>query len=191
MKTSEGGISLIKRFEGLELVAYKDIAGVWTIGYGHTSPNLDRMCDQFVSGGWLDDYVTFTTDARVVISEAKAEALLALDLTPRENAVRELTKATLKPNEFAALVSFVYNVGAPAYQGSTARRRLNAGDRLGAAEALTWWNKARVNGKLIPVAGLMRRRAAEKELFLTPINHHTPHRETNVAACKESRPIFR
>ncbi|MEL6370909.1 MAG: glycoside hydrolase family protein [Pseudomonadota bacterium] len=147
MKISAVGIELIKRFEGLELESYQDIAGIWTIGYGHTE--------------------TAGPDQR--ITEREAEQLLKQDLTPRERAVDDLTNVSINQNEFDALVSFVYNVGIEAYRGSTARRRLNRGDRLGAADALTWWNKATVNGVLVQVNGLTRRRAAERALFLTPV----------------------
>lgn len=148
MKTSESGIALIKRFEGLELESYLDIADVWTIGYGHTE----------------------TAGPNQRISEREAEDLLKRDLKPREKAVDQLTNVPLNQNEFDALVSFVYNVGIDAYRGSTARKRLNKGDRLGAADALTWWNKATVDGVLRPVTGLTRRRAAERGIFITPVN---------------------
>ena len=149
MRMSQNGIELLKRFEGLELEAYQDIAGIWTIGYGHTGPDVKPG---------------------MRISEREAEELLRRDLRPREQAVDNLTSVPLNQNEFDALVSFVYNVGVEAYRGSTARRRLNKGDREGAAEALTWWNKATVGGVLRPVLGLTRRRAAERALFLTPTN---------------------
>ena len=148
MRTSQTGIDLIKRFEGLELESYQDIAGIWTIGYGHAGPEA-------VLGRRI------TKDA--------AEQLLAMDLKPREQAVERLVSVPLNQNEFDALVSFVYNVGVEAFSRSTALRRLNAGDRIGAADALTWFNKATVNGVLREVQGLTRRRAAEKALFLTPI----------------------
>lgn len=148
MRTSENGIALIKRWEGLELESYQDIAGVWTIGYGHTE----------------------TAGPNQKISEREAEELLKRDLEPRERAVGDLTSVPLNQNEFDALVSFVYNVGVNAYRNSTARKRLNRGDRVGAAEALTWFNKATIGGVLREVNGLKRRRAAEQALFLTPVN---------------------
>jgi lysozyme len=148
MRTSENGIALIKRWEGLELESYQDIAGVWTIGYGHTE----------------------TAGPNQKISEREAEELLKRDLEPRERAVGDLTSVPLNQNEFDALVSFVYNVGVNAYRNSTARKRLNRGDRVGAAEALTWFNKATIGGVLREVNGLKRRRASEQALFLTPVN---------------------
>lgn len=149
MKTSQNGIGLIKQFEGLELEAYRDIAGVLTIGYGHTGPEVELG---------------------MRISERDAEELLKRDLKPREDAVERQVRVPLNQNEFDALISFVYNVGAGAFQKSTARKRLNAGDRVGAAEALTWFNKATIGGVLREVTGLIRRRASERALFLTPVN---------------------
>ncbi len=149
MKISERGIGLLKSFEGLELEAYQDIAGIWTIGYGHTGDDVEPG---------------------MRISEREAEGLLRKDLRSREDAVDNLASVALNQNEFDALVSFIYNVGANAFGGSTARKRLNRGDRMGAADALTWWNKATVGGVLREVFGLTRRRAAERALFLTPTN---------------------
>lgn len=149
MKVSQNGVDLIKRFEGLSLEAYQDIAGIWTIGYGHTGADVKP---------------------NMRISEHDAENLLKQDLKPREDAVERLVRAPLNQNEFDALVSFVYNVGANAFKNSTARKRLNKGDKLGAADALTWWNKATVGGVLREVTGLTRRRAAERALFLEPVN---------------------
>ena len=153
MKTSAAGIALIKRFEGLELDAYQDIAGVWTIGYGHTGP------DAKAGAKWTEEI---------------ADAALTRDLELREDAVTRLVKVPLNQNEFDALVSFVYNVGvggshSPGFSTSTALRLLNQGDRAGAADALTWWNKATVNGVLRDVKGLTDRRAAERALFLRPV----------------------
>jgi lysozyme len=159
MRISENGVALIKMFEGLELESYQDIAGVWTIGYGHTE----------------------TAGPNQKINEREAEELLRRDLEPRERAVAQLVGVSLNQNEFDALVSFVFNVGAGAFKTSTARKRLNRNDRIGAAEALTWWNKATVNGVLREVRGLTRRRAAEKALFLTPVNPPIVNRPDEIA----------
>lgn len=148
MKTSANGVALVKKFEGLELTAYKDVAGIWTIGYGHTGPDVKPG---------------------LKISEQEADNLLRRDLSAHEDAVTRAVSAKLNQNEFDALVSFVYNIGAEAFRKSTARRRLNGNDRVGAAEALTWFNKATIAGVLTPVVGLTRRRAAERALFLEPV----------------------
>lgn len=145
-RTSARGIALIKRFEGLRLRAYKDVAGVWTIGYGHTGP-----------------------DARAgsAITSARAEALLRRDLRRFEAAVARLVTVPIGQARRDALVSLAFNIGIGAFGRSTALRRLNAGDPDGAAEAMRWWNKATVAGRKVVVRGLTRRRAAETALFLS------------------------
>ncbi len=147
---SPDGVAFIKQWEGLETSAYRDVAGVWTIGYGHTAG--------FREGRF---------DPASKIDERQADALLRADLAAREATVRRLVALTLNQHEFDALVSFEFNTGALAR--STALRLLNAGDRAAAANALTWWNKATVNGELTAVPGLVRRRAAEAALFLKPV----------------------
>ena len=154
MKTSQTGIDLIKRFEGLELEAYQDIAGIWTIGYGHTGADVFE--------GWE-------------ISKFEAEELLRVDLVSREKAINDLVRVDINQNQFDALVSFVYNVGIGALERSTALRELNRGNYLKAAEALTLFNKATIRGVLTPVTGLTRRRLAEQALFLEPMTGETPN----------------
>lgn len=149
MKTSAAGVALIKRFEGLELEAYQDIAGVWTIGYGHTASARPGL----------------------VWTEQIAEAALTRDLESREDAIGRLIGAPQNQNKFDALVSLVYNIGVAALQNSTVRRRINAGEAdFAIAEAWRWWNKARVNGVLQFSQGLANRREAEIALWMTPVD---------------------
>lgn len=148
MQTSFDGLALIRRFEGKELKAYQDIAGVWTIGYGHT--------EGFKDGRF---------DADSVITDETATALLEADLKPREQAVSRLVTAPISQKQFDALVSLVYNIGIGAFERSTVLRKVNAQDWESAADAFLMWNKARVNGVLRPVLGLTRRREAEAEHF--------------------------
>jgi lysozyme len=146
MKINEAGLNLIKEFEGCELKSYTCPANVCTIGYGHTR----------------------TAKPGMSITKEKAIALLEEDLGEFEEFLSswaEKNRTTLTPNEFSALVSFIYNIGSGAFTGSTAAQRLRTGDRKGAAEAMLWWNKGD-NAEELP--GLVRRRAAEKTLFLTP-----------------------
>lgn len=147
MKINQEGLDLIKRFEGLRLEAYQDAVGVWTIGYGHTR----------------------TVRPGQTISEAEAEDLLRQDLDTFEEAVSRLVKVPLNENEFSALVSLTFNIGEGAFGRSTALKRLNAGDRKGAADAMEWFNKVRQGGQFVELRGLTRRRAAEKALFLKPV----------------------
>lgn len=142
MKTSNKGIDLIKKFEGCKLKAYKCPAGVWTIGYGHTK------------GVKEGDTCTI----------AQAEELLKQDLKIFECEIQDLVKVKLNQNQFDALVSFIYNVGAGAFQDSTMRKFINAGHFPLAAGQFDRW----VYAKGVKLNGLVKRRAAEKELFLTP-----------------------
>ncbi|GAB5471887.1 MAG: hypothetical protein Kilf2KO_49170 [Rhodospirillales bacterium] len=145
------GLALVKQFEGLRLQAYRDPAGVWTVGYGHTTA---AGAPKVTPG--------------MTVTEAEAEAVLRRDLATFEARVARLVSVALNDNEFAALVSLCFNIGATAFAGSTCLRRLNAGDRKGAAEALTRWTKATVAGRKVRLAGLVRRRQAERRLFLAP-----------------------
>ena len=145
MRISQTGLALIKHFEGLRTTAYRDVSGTWTIGYGHTGPRAK-------SGA--------------TVSEQEAELLLSRDVAWAEDAVSTSVDVELNQNEFDALVSLVFNIGANGFFRSTCLARLNDGDRTGAADAMLWWNKATIDGQLKEVAGLVRRRADERALFL-------------------------
>ncbi|EKN8446792.1 lysozyme [Salmonella enterica] len=144
MKTGSQGISLIKQFEGCRLNAYPDPAtggAPWTIGYGHTGNDVRPG---------------------MVWTQVQADSALISDLAQCERAISRLVKVTLTQNQFDALVSFVFNVGSGNLQSSTLLRKLNSGDYKGGADEFPRWNKAA--GKVM--AGLTKRRAAERELFL-------------------------
>lgn len=138
------GLNLIKNFEGCKLSSYKDIGGILTIGYGHTGTD--------VSVGQS-------------INQDQAILLLKNDLIKFECGVEKLVKIPINDNKFSALICFAYNIGLGNLQNSTLLKKLNKNDINGASNQFLVWNK--VNGKLI--AGLARRREAEKTLFLTPI----------------------
>lgn len=133
------GIQLIKQWEGCKLEAYRCPAGVWTIGYGHTR----------------------TARQGLVITPQQAEELLRQDLHVFERAVDDAVDADLTDNQFAALVSWTYNIGEGAMRKSTLVKRLNAGYYDEVPAELAKWNK--VKGK--PVRGLSNRRAAEAGLW--------------------------
>lgn len=99
----------------------------------------------------------------VSLTPAQEQALLARAVAPFAQTVGAAVTVPLSQNQFDALVSFAYNIGGPAFRGSTALARLNAGDTAGAAEAMGWWNKS--NGAVVP--GLVNRRADEIALFQT------------------------
>lgn len=133
------GIQLIKQWEGCRLQAYKCPAGVWTIGYGHTR----------------------TVRPDMVITQQQADDLLREDLRVFEKAVDDAVTIDLTDNQFAALVSWTYNIGEGAMRRSTLVRLLNQGHYEAVPGELAKWNK--VKGK--PVRGLSNRRAAEAGLW--------------------------
>ena len=143
MNISEIGIQLIKNFEGCVLKAYKCPAGIWTIGYGHTSGVKEGQ----------------------TITLKQAEDYLLQDIRAYEITVNNLVNVPLNQNQFDALVSFCYNLGPNNLKNSTLIKLLNKKDYLGAAEQFDRWVYA--GGKKL--SGLVKRRAAEKELFLKPI----------------------
>ena len=140
-RINTAGLDLIKDFEGLRLNAYQDAVGVWTIGYGHTN----------------------TAYPGQRITNAQATDLLRQDVANFEDAVTRAVRVPINENQFAALVSFAYNVGSGALNSSTLLRKLNAGDTFGAANEFLRWNRA--GGRVL--AGLTRRREAERSLFLS------------------------
>lgn len=138
MKTSQKGIELIKKHEGCRLSAYKCPAGVWTIGYGHT--------------GGVTPGQTITGDY--------AETLLRSDLVKFELKVSKYDPAYhWNQNEFDAMVSFAYNIGSIDQLTDRGNR-----SREVIAEKILQYDKA--GGKVLN--GLIRRRSAERDLFLTP-----------------------
>jgi len=135
------GLALIKQWEGCKLTAYKDVAGVLTIGYGSTGPHVKPG---------------------MKITQEEAEKLLLKDLDRFERAVDTLVKVPLSDGQFAALVSFAFNVGEAAFAKSTLLRKLNAGDYEAVPSELARW----VNAGGRRVQGLVNRRAAEAGLWV-------------------------
>jgi lysozyme len=140
MRTSQKGVSLIKSFEGLRLKSYQDSVGVWTIGYGATRGITSGMS----------------------ITNEQAERMLVNDIGRFEPEIERLVKVALNQGQWDALMSFTYNLGASNLGSSTLLKLLNAGDYSGAAEQFPRWNKA--GGQVL--AGLSKRRAAERAMFL-------------------------
>ncbi len=143
---NEDGLELVKHFEGLRLNAYRCPAGVWTIGYGHTKG---------VKSG-------------ATISEDEANRLLAEDLAESGTQVEKCVKVTLNDCQYAALASFVFNAGIGSLTSSTLLKRLNTGNYDCVPSELAKWVKATdpKTGKKVSLPGLVRRRAAEGELWL-------------------------
>lgn len=143
MKTSQKGIDLLKSFEAFKPYCYRCPAGKPTIGYGHVVQPRENF--------------------PAVLTLDYAEDLLERDLAQFERSVLALTKGVaLTQEQFDALVCFTFNVGMGAFAGSTLLKKLKAGDYVGAADEFLKWDHA--GGKVL--AGLTRRREAERKLFL-------------------------
>lgn len=144
---NDAGLNLVREFEGFRAMAYRCPAGVWTIGYGHTAR---------VKPG---DAVTLE----------QAEQLLRKDLDRAGAEVERLITIPLNDNQYAALVSFTFNVGAANLKNSTLRKKLNAGDFDSIPSEMCRWVRATDphTGRKRTLAGLLRRRTAEGILWLT------------------------
>lgn len=145
MKTSKAGIDIIKKFEGCKLKAYLCPAKVWTIGWGNT---------------YYENKVKVKEGD--VITQDRADKLLLNLLTKYEDIVKANIKVQLTQNKFDAMVSFVYNTG-----GSyTLYKMIN--NKAKDSEIVKWMETHYITGGGQKLAGLVKRRKAEAELFATP-----------------------
>lgn len=140
MRTSEKGVALIKKYEGCKLTAYKCPAGIWTIGYGTTK---DVQKGQ-------------------TITQARADELLVQDLRKFESVVNDL-HINLRQQQFDALISWIYNLGAGNFAVSTFKKKIT---NLNADEAITDELVKWVNAGGKPLLGLKRRRVEEANMWL-------------------------
>lgn len=141
MEYSKKGLALTEGFESCRLVAYPDIKGIMTIGWGHTGPEV-------VEG--------------LVWTQSQADSQLVMDLQRAENMVNQCVTVDLTQGQFDALVDFAFNLGCNAEKGSTLLKLVNENDMADAANEFEKWDHA--SG--VVVAGLLRRRLAEKQEFL-------------------------
>ncbi|MFY9557399.1 MAG: lysozyme [Blastocatellia bacterium] len=154
MQMSEHGLELLKNWEGFELQVYKDSAGLPTIGVGHLLTKSELTSGKISINGVPVRYSAGLTEEQVL-------DLLIQDLTPAEKAVNAGVKVTLNPNQFAALVSFTFNVGVSAFTGSTLLKLLNQGQYPSVPAQLRRWIRS---GGVI-VQGLVNRRENEIKLW--------------------------
>lgn len=140
MRMSSTGLDLVRKWEGCKLKAYLCPAGKWTIGYGHTGP-------------LVVDGLRWTQDT--------AEAALVDDVDLAAAIVRKHVRVPLTQNQFDALVSLTFNIGALAFRQSTLLSKLNAGNYMAASAEFDKWRMSK--GKVLK--GLVDRRKAERELF--------------------------
>lgn len=146
---SNFGLDFIKNIEGFSSRPYKDAKG-WSIGYGHFLGESD-------------------TAPALSWSQSDAEAALASDTETAQNAVRNMVKVPINQNQFDALTSLVYNIGATAFQRSTLLAKLNREDYGGAAAQFGVWVRSRsaTHEKGVVNPSLVARRDAEKQIFLS------------------------
>lgn len=138
MRVSDRGVAFIRQAEGCELTAYRDGGGVWTIGVGSTKNVRPGQ----------------------TITQFEADELLKMDLEDHD--ISPLLGCPTSQNQFDAMTSLAFNIGMKAFAGSTVLKCHKLGNRMGAANAFLMWNKD--NGRI--VAGLARRREAERKLYL-------------------------
>lgn len=150
-------IDLIKRWEGCKLKAYKDVAGIWTVGYGLTS-----------RAGFIE------VGPETTLTQEEADWYLEQVVNDFANKIRPMITAPITDNQFGAFVSLAYNIGTGAFKKSSALRRFNDGQIMEVPAAMRMWKKA--GGKV--VQGLVNRREAEIKLFLTPV---VPNEAPNIA----------
>jgi len=141
MNVSPNCAAITKQFEGCQLEAYQDPIGKWTVGYGHTGPDVYKG---------------------LTITQDRADHLLMLDLLLAQNTVNNLVEPQINQNQFDALCDFVFNCGTGNFQSSTLLKLINANDLADAAKEFVKWDKAA--GK--PLPGLLKRRQAEAALFV-------------------------
>jgi len=158
LKISDTGLKLIKAFEGYRPVDRELVTGQRIVGYGH------RL---------------YSHDA-VIMNKTEAEEVLRSDLEPFEDMINTEVHAPITQSQFDALCSFAFNIGPKAFLKSDTLRALNNGRPLDAANGLDVWRKSEIAGKTYVVDALMRRRTAEKALFLRT--------ERDLAAGREDLP---
>jgi lysozyme len=143
---NQAALDLIKGFESLRLTAYQDVAGIWTIGWGH------------IKG----------VRAGMQITEAQAEDALRDDLEIAETFVDGATSDVMtSENQFGAMVSLCFNIGTGNFLTSTVLKQHRLKNYAPAADAFLMWDKAHVDGQLQEVSGLAKRRIMERKLYLT------------------------
>jgi GH24 family phage-related lysozyme (muramidase) len=145
---SDTGLEMIRDGEGFRADPGQLPNGAWVVGHGHVRP-----------------------EAGEAINETEAATILRADLAPVERLVNEKITRPLTQSQFDALVSFAFSVGDVAFEQSQVLRRVNAGEFFAAACAMDAWRKSDVSGELEVVNALVRRRAAEKAMFLKDIAH--------------------
>lgn len=138
--------AFIEKYEGRKTHSYLCPAGKWTIGVGHTGPDVHEGMI------WEDDRI---------------EEFFHRDVAIALNNIDNLVHVTLSPNQWTALISFVFNLGSPAFKTSTLLELINENKLDLAAQQFPKWDHGHVNGHLVEIKGLLTRRLAEQALFVS------------------------
>jgi lysozyme len=147
LTASRVAFDLIASFEGFRTRAVAAPGGRWTLGFGHTATAREGLS----------------------VTRAEAEDLLRWDLLPIEDSLRQVALTPLTQNQFDALLSFAFNIGLENFKKSDVLKYLNQGQPIAAALSMHAWRRARINGRVLTIDALVRRRAAEAALFLEPV----------------------
>jgi lysozyme len=147
LTASRAAFDLIASFEGYRTRAVRTPNGQWTLGFGHTATAREGLS----------------------VTRAEAEDLLRWDLLPIEDTVRQVALTPLNQSQFDALVSFAFNIGLENFKTSDVLKYLNQGQPVAAALSMHAWRRAPVNGRVLTIDALVRRRAAESAMFLETI----------------------
>ena len=145
---SDLGLRLIKAYEGYRAESRELVSGERVIGFGHRLANQDIL----------------------LLTPEEAEVLLRNDIAPVEDVVNEAIFAPLTQGQFDALCSLAYNIGPEAFLSSDVVKAINNGRPIEAADGFDVWRKAEIDGQSFVIDALVRRRTAEKALFLKPGN---------------------
>lgn len=138
----------IRKKEGLRLDAYQGPSGKWLIGYGHSRGVQPGMS----------------------ITRARAEELLREDVGNVERVIKSAVRVPINAAELSAMVDLTYNIGTGNFRDSTVLRKLNEGDRQGAADGFLLWTKVTQNGKKVSSPQLVQRRSEDRRLFLGEVH---------------------
>lgn len=146
------GFTLTQASEGLKLKPYIDPVGIPTVCYGHTGPDVK------LGVPW---------------TKAECDRVFYKDVNVAVAGLNQCVKRSLNANQAAALVDFTFNVGVPKACSSTLVKMVNSGDYDGAGRQFNKWVYAKVNGKMKPLGGLVKRRQADTDLWFTPVTGST------------------
>lgn len=162
MRVSTNFIRLLEEFEGRKNQVYNCPAGCPTIGIGHKLTDQEINSGQIIIAGQAIDY-------RQGLSDEQIDALVCQDAQKFEETVNSLIRVPLNQNQFDALVSFTFNIGAGALASSTLLKVLNGSNYTAVPEQMKRWKFS--NGQVLP--GLVTRRQKEADLFMTPVDELT------------------